>query len=71
MLRKILGPVHCKERWRISSNNKWKKLIKGEDTFKYMKAQRMRWWKYVQRMEDIKLIIKITVCNPVGVRTRG
>jgi hypothetical protein len=39
ILRKIFGPIQCKERWRIRSNNKLQKLIKGEYTFKYMKAQ--------------------------------
>jgi len=48
-----------------------KKLIKAEDSFKYMEAQRIRWWDHVQRMEDITPVIKITGHNPIGVRTRG
>lgn len=70
VLRKIFGLIPDQERWRIRSNNKLKKLIKGEDTVKYVKAQRIRWWEHVQRMEDIKLVIKITDCKPMGVRTR-
>ena len=31
ILRKILGPIQCKEGWRIRSNNELQKLIKGED----------------------------------------
>ena len=31
MLRKIHGPIHCKERWRTRSNNELQKLIKGEN----------------------------------------
>jgi hypothetical protein len=42
ILREIFGPIHCKERWRIRSNNKLRKLIQEEDTVKYMKAQRIR-----------------------------
>jgi hypothetical protein len=30
ILRKIFGPIQCKERWRIRSNSKLKKLIKGK-----------------------------------------
>lgn len=71
ILRKIFGPNHYKESCRIRSNNKLKKLIKAEDSFKYMEAQRIRWWEHVQRMEDITLVVKITDRNPVGVRTRG
>jgi hypothetical protein len=36
MLRKICGPFHCKEEWRIRGNNELQKLIKGEDVVKYI-----------------------------------
>ena len=42
ILRRIFGPVKCKEGWRIRSNNKLQKLIKGEDIVKYIKAQRIK-----------------------------
>jgi hypothetical protein len=70
IVRKIFGPNHCKESWRIRSNNKLRKFIKAEDSLKYMEAQRIR-WEHVQRMEDITPVIKITDRNPIGVRTRG
>jgi hypothetical protein len=41
-LRKILGLMQCKERWRIRSNNELQKLIKGEDIVKYTKAKRTK-----------------------------
>lgn len=39
ILRMIFGPVQCKEGWRIRSNNVLRKLIKGENFVKYIKAQ--------------------------------
>ena len=47
------------------------KLIKGEDTVKYAKAQRTKWWRYLKRMEDIELVKKITDWKTTGVRTNG
>jgi hypothetical protein len=40
MLRKILGPIKCKEGWRIRSNDELQKLVK-EDTVNCIKPQRM------------------------------
>ena len=34
ILRKIFGPIQCKEVWRIRSNKELWKLIKGEDIIK-------------------------------------
>jgi hypothetical protein len=45
-------------------------LIKGEDIVKYVRAQRIKWWGHHNRMEDIKLVKKTTVWNPIGVRTK-
>ena len=52
-------------------NIKIQKLIKGEDTVKYAKEQRTKWWRYLNRMEDIELVKKITDWKPTGVRTNG
>ena len=71
IIRKISGPIQCKEGWKIRSNNELQKLIKGADTVKYTKAQRIQWWGHLNRMEDIKLVKKITDWNPTGVRTKG
>jgi hypothetical protein len=40
-----------------------------EDTVKYIKARRMKGWRHLSRMEDIKLIKEIIDWSPVGVRT--
>jgi hypothetical protein len=49
MLRKIDGPIHCKEGQRIRSNNELQKLIKGEDIAKYIQPQKIKWWGCVNK----------------------
>jgi hypothetical protein len=41
------------------------KLIKGEDIVKYIRAQRIKWWGHLNRVEDMKLVKKITDWNPI------
>jgi hypothetical protein len=40
ILRKIFGPVQCKEGWRIRRDNELRKLMKGENVVKYVKSAR-------------------------------
>ena len=48
-----------------------RKLIKGEDGVKYVKAQRIKWRERLNKMGDIKLVKKITDWNPKGLRNKG
>jgi hypothetical protein len=48
----MYGSVQCKEEQRIRNNNEMQNLIRGEDIFEYMKAQRVKWWGYLNRMEN-------------------
>jgi hypothetical protein len=57
-------------RWRVRNNNELQKLIK-ENIVKYLQGQRMKWWRRLNRMEDIKLVKKVTVWKPIEVRTKG
>jgi hypothetical protein len=70
ILGKLFGPIQFEEGRRMRSNNKLQKLIKG-DIIKYVKTQRIKLCGLLNRMEDIKLVKKITDWNPVGVRTKG
>jgi len=44
------------------------KLIKEEDIVKYIRAQRIKWWGHLNRVEDMKLAKKITDWNPIVIR---
>jgi len=45
-------------------------LIK-EDTVKNTKSHKIKWRGHMNRMEDTKLVKKITDWNPIGIRTKG
>ena len=38
---------------------------------KYIKAERIKWRGHVDRMEDLKVVKKVTDLNPMGIRTEG
>jgi hypothetical protein len=61
----------CKEGWRIRSNKESQNWIRGQDTDKYMKHNRAKWRGHLNKMEDMKLVKKITDWNPMGIRTEG
>jgi hypothetical protein len=45
-------------------------LITKQDTVKYIKAHTIKCWGYLNRMEGIKLVKKISDWNAIGVRTK-
>jgi len=71
ILRKILGPIKSKERWRIINNKKLQQLIKGEYIVKYIKEQRMKLWGHLDRMEDVKLVKEIIDWTPRGLEAKA
>jgi len=52
ILRKIYGLIQEGDIWRIRNNEELNRSIKGEDTVKLIKAQRIRWLGHVKRMEE-------------------
>jgi hypothetical protein len=54
-VRILFGTVKSRIGWRIRNNNKLQKLIEGEDITN-IKAQRIIWWVYRNRMENTKLV---------------
>jgi hypothetical protein len=48
---------------RIGSNNEFQKLIK-EDTVKNVKAQRIKWWGHLNRMDDTKYLRRLQIGTP-------
>jgi hypothetical protein len=38
--------------WRIRYNEELNTLLKGEDTVRFIRSQRIRWLGHVERMED-------------------
>jgi hypothetical protein len=52
IIRRIYGPVVENNVWRIRYNEELNTLLKGEDTVRFIKSQRIRWLGHVERMED-------------------
>jgi hypothetical protein len=67
----MYGPAETEEGWRIRNIDELDKLMRGEDIFKYIRAQRVKWWGYLNRMENTKIVRKITEWNPIGMSSKG
>jgi hypothetical protein len=71
ILRKIYGPVKDRDNWRIRTNSELDTLTGGVNIVRYIKAQRLRWFGHIQRMEDDRMIRKLTNWKPFGKRPAG
>jgi hypothetical protein len=65
-LRKIYGPVKDQENWRIRTDSELDTLTGGVNIVRYIKAQRLRWFGHIQRMEDDRMVKKLTNWKPFG-----
>jgi hypothetical protein len=60
ILRKIYRPVKNQDNWRIRTNSELDTLTCGVNIGFYIKAQRLRWFGHIQRMEDNRMVKKLT-----------
>jgi hypothetical protein len=65
-LRKIYGQVKDQDNWRIRTNSKLDTLTGGVNIVRYIKAQRLKWLGNIQRMEDDRMVKKLTNWKPFG-----
>jgi hypothetical protein len=56
ILRNIYGPVKDQDNWRIRTNSELDNLTGGVNIVRYIKAQRLRWFGHIQRMEDDRMV---------------
>jgi hypothetical protein len=71
ILRKIYGPVKDWDNWRTRTNSELDTLTGGVNIVRYIKAQRLRWFGHMQRMEDDRMVKKLTNWKPFGKRPAG
>jgi hypothetical protein len=45
MLRRIYGAVQTEEGWRVGSKDELEKLMRDEQVIRYVRIQRIKWWK--------------------------
>jgi hypothetical protein len=50
---RIYGPVMENNVWRIKYNEQLNTLLKGEDTVRFIKSQRIRWLGHVEGKEGL------------------
>jgi hypothetical protein len=59
VLRKIAGPRRTEEgEYRTLMNHEIRDIIEGEDIVGFVKAQRLRWFGYVQRRDTQHILRK-------------
>jgi hypothetical protein len=71
MLRKIFGPVNIDNIWRIRNNMEIDNLIEGADIVRLIKAQRIKWLRNIQRMDQARPTRKQLDWKPMGTRPVG
>jgi hypothetical protein len=59
-LRKIYDPVKDRDNWRIRTNSELDTLTGGVNIVRYIKTLRLRWFGYIPRMEDDRMVKKLT-----------
>jgi hypothetical protein len=55
ILRKIFGPIHERDGWRIRTNHELDTLI-GAKTLRFIKIQRLKCWGHLHRMEEYRMV---------------
>jgi hypothetical protein len=70
-LRKIYGQVKDQDNWRIRTNSELDTLIGGVNIVRCIKAQRLRWFGHIQRMEDDRMVKNLTNWKAFGKRPVG
>ena len=73
MYRRILGPVYDneKENWRILTNIEIYAMVKKPTITEKIRLNKLRWFGYVQRMEENRIPKKGLYMNLEATRLRG
>jgi len=71
IFRRIFGPTKENHIWLVKTSEELDKLIKYKNTINYIKAQRLSWFGYVQRMPDTRTVKKIFNWKPLTKRSQG
>jgi hypothetical protein len=68
ILRKIFGPVNVENIWRIRNNMEIDKLMEGADIVRLIKVERIKWLRYIQRMDQARPTRKLLDWKRLGTR---
>jgi hypothetical protein len=56
ILRKIYDPAKDQDNWKIRTNSELDTLTGGMNIVRCVKAQRLKWFGHIQRMEDDRMV---------------
>jgi hypothetical protein len=71
ILRRIFVSTKENQIWRVKTSEELDKLIKHQNIINHIKAQRLSWFGYVQRMPDTRKVKKIFNWKPLTKRSPG
>jgi len=71
ILRRTFGPTKENHIWRIKTNEELDKMIKLINIVKYIKIQRLRWFRHVKRMPGTRTVKKVFKWNPLTKVSQG
>jgi hypothetical protein len=67
----MYGPIKDQDSWWIRTYSELDTLTGGVNIVRNIKAQTLRWFGHVQRMEDNRMVKKLTNWKPFGKRPAG
>jgi len=71
VLRKIFGPTNENGIWQIKTNQKLDKIIKHKNIINFIRAQRLGWLGYIERMQETRMVKAIHSWKPISKRPIG
>jgi len=67
-LRKIFDPTYENGSWRMKTNQKMDKLTKHENIINFARAQRLGWYGYIERKQEIRMVKSTHSWKPISKR---
>ena len=64
-MRKIFGPTRSDDGyWRIKTNQEINDILKGRNTIRFIKKQRLNWLGHIERMTEDNNVRRLRDGNP-------
>jgi hypothetical protein len=71
ILRKIFGPKIENGIWRIKTNQELDEIMKRKNIINFIRAQRLIWLGYIERMQSTRMVKTIFFWKPISRRPIG
>ena len=70
-MRKIFGPNNENGIWQINTNQELDEIIKRKNIINFIRAQRLSWLGYTERMQGTRMVKAIYCWKPISRRPTG